>query len=342
MRISYLRWLLIAAMVPLAMLWGCGGGGSDGEPYSAPAGTYKFTNEMLSGKDFKVKYDYQSGESSYRFNANGTVNFTIPGVGTGSNGWSINSLGQLIVHNETWTPNSSATTVIPVTNHVGGTMTMTLVNPTAPTYKFTNDMISGKTYTFLASDGFSGTINFNANGTSTATTTNGAATPSWTIIATGQLKLTHSDSSSDVLTPTSSSTTVIPCTDQYTDPANPADNGTTTITLTLVTSSNPPVVYKFTTEMISGKTYIFLSSDGSSDTVTFNANGTTTVSGYSSATPSWIINASGQLKITHSDGSSELLTPTSSSTTVIPCTDQYTDPAHPADNGTSILTLTLV
>jgi hypothetical protein len=225
-------------------------------------------------------------------------------------------------------------------------MTLTLVtssNPPAATYKFTNEMISGKTYTFLASDGFSGTITFNANGTSTATSSDGPSTPSWLINASGQLKLTHSDGSSDVLTPTSSSTTVIPCTDQYTDPAHPADNGTSTMTLTLVTNVNPPAVYKFTNEMISGKTYTFLGSDGFSGRITFNANGTSTATTTNGpSTPSWLINVSGQLKMTHSDGSSDVLTPTSSSTTVIPCTDQYTDPAHPADNGTSTLTLTLV
>jgi hypothetical protein len=223
-------------------LTGCGGGGDS--TINATPGIYKFTNAMLSGNTYNINGDLTG---KYIFHTDGTVVATYPS-GTETKSWTINSLGQLVLssggNTQVLTPASNSTTVIPCniqfTNQVNpanngnGGITLTLVDPNASTYKFTNDMISGKTYTFLSSDGFSGTITFNANGTSTAITTNGAATPSWIINSSGQLKLTHSDSSSDVLTPTSSSKTVIPCIDQYTDPLHPADNGTSTMTLTAV------------------------------------------------------------------------------------------------------------
>lgn len=208
----------------------------------------------------------------------------------------------------------------------------------AVTYKFTTEMFSGNSFTVVSSDGFNGTSTFNPNGDVTNVSTGGTSVSTWQILSSGQLKVTHTDGSYDVVTRTNSSTTTITGTDQYTDPLRPSDNRTSTMTITPITP-----VYKFTTEMVSGKSFAIVSSDGFNGTATFNSNGNvTTVSTSGTSVSTWSINSSGQLRVAHTDGSYDVFTRTNSSTTTITGTDQYTDPAHPSDNSTLTMTLTLI
>ncbi|MDD2899995.1 MAG: carboxypeptidase-like regulatory domain-containing protein [Desulfuromonadaceae bacterium] len=301
--------------------------------YSKVAGTYNgtFTASDGPGGTFSMTVDLNgklTASTSSGTTAAGNVTYVSASLFAFS---ATSSTGS------TWTGHISTTKILDGTWSNPDGSSGTLTNTSA---KFTAPMFSGKTYSFVISDGRSGTVTINSDGTANATTTNGNSTSSWVINSSGQLKITHSDNTYDLLTLTSSSATTITAIDQWVNPALPSDNWTGTITLTLGGSAPPS---GFTSAMISGKTYSFVDSSGFSGTVTFNSDGTanaTTTSGTS--TPSWVINSSGQLKITHSDNTYDVLTITSSSATVITAIDQYVDPALPSDNWTGTMTLTLM
>jgi hypothetical protein len=108
------------------------------------------------------------------------------------------------------------------------------VSATPGVLQFTGAMISGRTFSLSAS-GSSGSITFNADGTIIETKSSGSiVTGTWTISSSGQLIVKFTASGEiDTLTLISATATSLVATDSWTNPTNPSNAGSETISLTL-------------------------------------------------------------------------------------------------------------
>ncbi len=212
--------------------------------------------------------------------------------------------------------------------------------------KFSSALLSGKTFAFVSGSGHTGNITFNADGTLVVTgssITGGTSGGTWNVISSGQLVTKFTNSGEiNTITITSSTATTITTTNSYTNPSNPSDNGSGTMTLTLGGTSTPTAPSGFTTAMVSGKTFAFVSPSGSTGNITFNANGTLVITGSNPTGGTWNITSSGQLVSSFtSNGEINTLTLTSSTATTIIAADTWTNPITPSDTGSGTLTLSL-
>lgn len=252
-------------------------------PYTAPL---SFTVAMISGKTFT-----EGTANTVTFNANGTMTASDT---TDTLAWSVNASGQIVVVDSTSNTRTTVSlisgTVDSVMNislaHSDGTTetsTFTVKAPSAPSNGFTVTMVSGKTFT----EGSVNTVSFNANGTLIASDTTDALT--WSVNSSGQIVVDNSTSH------TSTTVTLVSGTIDTVMNISLADSdGTTSIsTFTLKTASAPSS--GFTVAMISGKAF----TEGTVNTVTFNANGTMIASD-TTDTLTWSVNASGQIVVVNS------------------------------------------
>ena len=286
-----------------------------------------FTSSMVSGKSFTWTTSGSGDTGTAVFNADGTMIRTKNGAAQASGTWSINvhgvmtmvvaSIGEVDVLVLTSSTASSFTALDGWANGINNTsgtntMTFTVGGGPAPVNMFTASMISGNTFNSSDTNGNTGVGTFNANGTMTGTNTG-----TWVINASGQLVLTVSDGNVATFTLTGVAGTV------YTASESVSNGNKATMTFTQM--SAPVVSNGFTTAMVSGKSFNFITSSGGVGTTAFNPNGTFTISGIGGTLPgTWSINASGKLIETFSArGEVDTCTLTGSSATTLVISDSY-------------------
>ncbi|WP_041262853.1 beta strand repeat-containing protein [Citrifermentans bemidjiense] len=245
-----------------------------------------FTTAMLSGKTFT-----EGTSNTLVFNANGTLTASDT---KDALTWSVNSAGQVVVHNTVTNINTTVTALSGSIStglavslaHSDGTTestTLTLYVPPAQTTGFTAAMLSGKTFI----EGTVNTLVFNANGTLIASDTPDALT--WSVNSSGQVVVHNSV--------TNISTTVTALSGNLSTglAVSLVDSNGPTASTTLTLYVAPTPVTAFTTAMLSGKTF----TEGTVNTLAFNANGTLVASDTTDAL-TWSVNSSGQLVVHNS------------------------------------------
>ncbi len=242
-----------------------------------------FTTAMLSGKTFT-----EGTVNTLLFNANGTLTASDT---TDTLTWSVNSSGQILVHDAT---ENSNTTVTALSGNISTGMTVSLAHSDgttesttltqyqapAPASGFTTAMLSGKTFI----EGTSNTLTFNANGTLSASDTTDTLT--WSVNSSGQVVVHDAtENSNTTVTAVSGSIATV-----LTISLAHSDGTSESSTLTLYVAPTP--ASPFTTAMLSGKTF----TEGTANTLTFNANGTLSASDTTDAL-TWSVNSSGQVLV---------------------------------------------
>jgi hypothetical protein len=239
-----------------------------------------FTTAALSGKSFT-----EGQGNTLTFNANGT--FTASDTSNALT-WTVNSAGQVVVHNATNNTNTTVTAVsgslstgmkISIANSDGTTESSTMTENAAAAVGFTTAMLSGKSFT----EGQSNTLTFNSNGTLIASDTTNALT--WTVNSAGQIVVRNTTNN------TSTTVTIVSgnVTTGFTVTMANSDGTTESST---VTPKVTTVVTGFTTAMLSGYTF----TEGQSNTLKFNADGTLTASDTTDSL-TWTVNSSGQVVV---------------------------------------------
>jgi hypothetical protein len=229
-------------MVLMAALSGCGGGGGSAAPTtpstsasdSTPASALTTaptapTGVVARGGNEQADITWTASPETTSYNIYwSTTTGVTPANGTKIAG-ATNPYTQAALNN--------ATTYYYVVTAIfadGESAASAQVSATPGVLQFTGAMISGRTFSLSAS-GNSGSITFNADGTIKETKSSGSiVSGTWTISASGQLIVKFTVSGEiDTLTLTSATATSLVATDSWTNPTNPSNAGSETISLTL-------------------------------------------------------------------------------------------------------------
>lgn len=266
--------------------------------------------------------------------ANGNVTITSGGTVIGNGKLTATTTSTIFTFAATFTTDSDTLqgTLNTVTGQFSGTKngsgswSATKSTNTASNV-FTPAMVTGKTFSYSFSSNASitetGSITYKADNILTKTNSTGTLSGTWSINSSGQLAVTLPNEI-DTVTLTSSTPTSFTAVVEW---RNPNDNRTGSGTLTGSLASD----LKFTTDLVSGRSFSFANSDGNTGTVFLKADNTFTGTSSSDTTTrngTWSINSSGQLVIKGST-ETDTMTLTSRSTNIFVVSSVETNSTEP-------------